>query len=185
MRSQRLEIEHLPAACFERVQQTAFAGAGQAAHDAPVKFSGQRCEIGDHRAPVGFVAAVELRGVPADLMQHVGECAAAAAAAPAIDERAPAARAVVETLAQMPRDVGADQRGAGLLGLERGHLLVERADPRALVVVEYRAVDRARDMVLGEFAFRAHVDDLVKLGELCYGHYGGPFGRMRGRGLPR
>jgi hypothetical protein len=31
-----------------------------------------------------------------------------------------------------------------------------------LLVIEYRAVDRAGDMVFGELGRRAHVDDLVK-----------------------
>jgi len=38
----------------------------------------------------------------------------------------------------------------------------------ALLVVEHRAIDGARQVVFGVFGRRANVDDLVKLGDLCY-----------------
>jgi hypothetical protein len=47
---------------------------------------------------------------------------------------------------------------------------VQRADARALVVVEYGQIDRARDVIEGELGGRAHVDHLVKVIELCYGY---------------
>ena len=69
----------------------------------------------------------------------------------------------------MTRNVRANQRRAELLGLEGRNLHVNRADAGALGVVKNRAVQRAGYMVLLELAFGADVDDLVKLGELCYG----------------
>src|SRR5512146_885635 len=99
----------------------------------------------------------------------MGDGGAALAAAPAIDERLPAARAILESVLQVPRNVGADVRGANLLRLERGHLLVDGADLRALRIIERRAIDRAGNMIFRKRVFGAHIDDLVKLGKLCYG----------------
>jgi len=92
----------------------------------------------------------------------------AAAAAPAINERPPAARPAGKTRFEMARDIAADQRGADFLGIERRFLLVDGADARALGVAEHRAADRAGDVVLRELRLGTHVDHLVKLGELCY-----------------
>ena len=75
----------------------------------------------------------------------------------------------------MPGNISGHQRGAELLRLEGRDLLVDRADAHALLVVEHRAGDRAGHVVLGEFGGRAHVDDLVKLGQLCYGYDVGKF----------
>ena len=60
------------------------------------------------------------------------------------------------------RDVARDQRGAGFFRVERRNLLVDRADARALRIVEHRAVHRTRDMVQCVLGGRAHVDDLVE-----------------------
>ena len=70
----------------------------------------------------------------------------------------------------MARDVAAHERRAEFLGIERRHLLVEGADAHALVIVQHRIVDRAGNVILGEFRFGARVDYLVKFGELCYGN---------------
>ena len=99
----------------------------------------------------------------------MGERGAAAAAAPAIDERPPGAWALRKRRIEVMRDVAADQRGAYFLGIERGHLLVDGTHARALLIVQHRAVERAGDMVLREFGRGAHVDYLVKVRELCYG----------------
>ena len=61
----------------------------------------------------------------------------------------------------MPRDVGGDERGAEALRLEGAALLVGRADERALLVVEHRAVDGAGQVVLGEFRRAPRVEDRV------------------------
>ena len=98
------------------------------------------------------------------------ERVAAAAAAPAVDERAPGARPVVKPLAQVPGDIGAHERRAELLRVEGRGLLVERADERALAVVEHGTVDRAGNVIVAVLAFGADVDHLVKVGELCYGY---------------
>ena len=69
-------------------------------------------EVGDHRASIGAIAAIEPAHVPADLGQHVRERGAALAPAPAIDERTPVARTVEKALVQMARDVAAHERRA-------------------------------------------------------------------------
>ena len=64
-------------------------------------------------------------------------------------------------------DIARHQRSTHLVGLERRHLLVQRANANALLVIQHRAVDGAGDVVFGEFRRGAHVDNLVKLIELC------------------
>src|SRR5689334_487279 len=84
------------------------------------------------------------------------------AAAPAIDERAPAARLVREALPDEARDVARREGGAGALRLEGGALLVDRAHRRALLVVQYRGVGRAGEVVLGELGGAAGIEDVVE-----------------------
>src|SRR5579862_3845496 len=72
----------------------------------------------------------------------------------------------------MPGDVFCHQRSAELLRVEGRDLLVDRADARALLVVEHRAGDRAGNVVLGELGGRARVDDGVERAK------GGGFGRQ-------
>ena len=77
----------------------------------------------------------------------------------------------------MARDVLRHQRRAQFLRVERRDLLVERADPRALLVVEHRRRDRARHVVFGKFGRGAHVDDRVECGERFGGNGDQGFGR--------
>ena len=170
MRGQRFEIEHLCASLVECGEQTAFTGASHAAHHVPVKLRGQGGEISDHHAAIGFIAAVQPRRAPADLCQHMRQRATAPAAAPAVDQRFPAARLVVKTVTQMAGDVVANECCTDLFGIERRHLFINGADCHTLGVVQYRAVDGPGDMIVGELAFAAHVDNLVKARQLCYGY---------------
>jgi hypothetical protein len=123
----------------------------------------------DDVAAPGLVAAVELAGLPADGAEDGGHRAAAVAAAPAVDQRLPVPRLAEKAFAQMAADVLGDQRGADLPGLERGDLLVERADLGALRVVEDRAVDGAGNVVFGKFGGGADVDDFVEAAEIGKG----------------
>jgi hypothetical protein len=56
-----------------------------------------------------------------------------------------------------------DQRRAELLGFKRTDLLVHGADRDALLVIEHRRVDGARQMVDRAFARAARIDDGVEL----------------------
>lgn len=51
----------------------------------------------------------------------------------------------------MARGIGGDHGAAQLAGVERGNLLVDRADLRAFLVGKHRQVDRARQVILGKF----------------------------------
>jgi hypothetical protein len=104
--------------------------------------------------------AVELHRAPADLAQHVGERAAALAAAPAVDERRPVARLCGEWTLQHRRDVACDQCRAGTPRRKRRVLCVHRADARALRVVQHRMTRGPRNVVVGELGGAAHVDAL-------------------------
>ena len=165
---QGFQVEHLRALCGEGFEQAALAAAGGASDDAIGVATRQIRQFCDDVAAVGLVAAFQRAGVPADLMQHVRHGAAALAAAPAIDQRAPAARLVEKARLDVPGDVARNQRRPDLLGGEGRVLLVERADAGALLVGEHRAIDRAGHVVFGEFGGRAHVYDLVKFVRLCY-----------------
>ena len=55
-----------------------------------------------------------------------------------------------------------DQRRTQLAGLEGRHLLVQRAHPRPLLIVEHRTVDGAGDMILGVLGGRAYIDDRIE-----------------------
>ncbi|MCY1545471.1 hypothetical protein D9M68_814160 [compost metagenome] len=63
----------------------------------------------------------------------------------------------------MRRDVARHQRGAHPRGLERRDLLVKRADHGPLFVAQHRRVDRARNMIVGEFERRTHIDDFIEI----------------------
>ena len=175
MAGQRFQVEHLGAGRGQRLQQAALGAAGGAADHAVAELLRQFGQLRQDLAPVGAIAAVELGRVPADLRQDVRHGAAALAAAPAVDQRAPVPAVRGEGFLDVARDVFRHQRRAAFLRIERRDLLVQGADRGALGVVEHRAIDRAGHMVLGEFGGRAHVDDLVKLGQLCYGYDIGKF----------
>jgi len=76
-------------------------------------------ELLDHRAAVGPITASQLCRLPADTGEDVRHGAAAVAAAPAVDERAPVTRLVGEGAFQMVRDVARHQRCTAPPRLER------------------------------------------------------------------
>ena len=78
----------------------------------------------------------------------------------------------------MARDIARDQRGAELSRLERRDLLVDRADARALLVVEHRAAERARNMVFGELGGRARIEDRIERPQARGVHRHAEAGRM-------
>ena len=166
MPGQGFEVEHLRAVRGECIEQAALAGTGGTADHAVAERGGQRVEFIQHLAPIGFVTAFQLVRRPAHLRQDDAHRTAALPAAPAIDQRPPGFWMGVEMRFDMVRDVLRYQCRADLARLERRHLLVQRADGDALLVRQYRAVDGAGDVVIGEFGRGAHVDDFVKLGEL-------------------
>src|SRR5207244_8691488 len=133
MRGERLEVEHLRARARERGKKAALAAAGGTVHDGEVQFGGQRCQRFNYPAPVRAIAAGQRLRLPAHLAQDVRHRAGALAAAPAIDERMPALIFLAEKRVDVPRHVLRDERGAEVLRLEWGHLLVERDEFGALV----------------------------------------------------
>ena len=143
---ERFEIEHLRAFGGERGEQAALAGAREAADDAKSNAPAASRACATHVAPICAIAAFELDRAPADLVQHVRERAAALSAAPAVDERAPSRAACRRT---RPSSIAAMLRAttaapARLRG-ERRILRVQRADARALGVVEHRVVLARRE----------------------------------------
>src|SRR6185437_1027521 len=135
----------------ERLDETRLSGSGEPADDAITKALRQFAEHGNDVPAPRTVAAFELGGAKADLAQHVHERAAALAAAPAIDERRPFRRTIANMGLDDVRDVAGDECGTELARFERRHLDVERADARALGVVEHREVDGAGKVVERKF----------------------------------
>ena len=152
----------------KRGEEATLAAPGGAAHHLERETLRHAIELRDDLAAVRPVAAFEGRRVPADLAQHVGHRRGALPAAPAVNERTPAMPASTEMLVDVPRDVLRNERCADFFRVERGDLLVERADVGALGVVQHRAVHGWRHVAEREFGGRAHVDHLVKGFELCY-----------------
>ena len=157
------EIEHLCALRGECAQDARFGAARGAAEHAQLQLRHEGFDLLHHMAAVAFVATGELLRVPAHQAQPGHHRAAAQAAAPAVDQRFPVGRLVVEGVTQMARQVGAHHGSAQALGLERADLLVDGADLRPLFIVEHRAVDGAGDAVEGKFGRRTRVDDGLEL----------------------
>ena len=126
---------------------------------------GQRFQLGDDGAAEFAVAAFQHLHVEADLVQHQRQRARSLAAAPAIDQRPPAARVRHHLGLDMARDIARHQRRAALARVEGRDLLVFGADESAFLVVQHRPVDGARQPVFGKFALAARVDDGVELGQ--------------------
>ena len=167
---QVLQIERLRAGRGQRLQQAALGAAGGAADHAVAELLRQFGQLRQDLAPVGAIAALELRRVPADFGEDVRHGAASLAAAPAVDQRTPVPAVRGEVFLDVAGNVFRHQRRAALFRIERRDLLIHGADRGALGVVEHRAVDCAGHVVPGKFGGRTHVDDLVKLGQLCYGY---------------
>ena len=165
MARQRFEIEHLRAARRKRLQQPALAAAGGPADHAVIETQRQIFQLDQHRAPITLIAAFQRGGVPADFAQDVRHGGGTFAAAPAIDQRFPLRIARSEVRLDMPCHVLRNQCRADLARLERRHLLVNRADACALLIVERRTVHRAGNMIDGEFRGRTHIDDFVEIFE--------------------
>lgn len=169
MRSQVFQIEHLRASGIQRLQQAAFAASGGAANHLKVETGGHVFQIGNDGPPVGLVAAVELRGLEADLLQNMRHRSAAVSATPAIDQRLVASRFVLEMPFQVVGDMPGNQGRAHFLGVKGGSLFVQGADTRAFLVIEYRQIDRAGNMVFLEFRGCACIDDFGIFRQVCYG----------------
>src|SRR4029453_7287273 len=166
---ERFEVEHLGVDRIERVQQTALAGAGESTDDLETESRGQGFELRNDVPAPRSIASFELDGAPSDLVQKVNERAAALAAAPAIDDRRPAARLARDRTFEHRRDVARDDRRPRTLGGESRFLRVHRPDAGAFDIVQHRSVLGARDMILCKFRGRADVDAIQIRGELVDG----------------
>ncbi len=166
MHGQGFQVQHLLAVTLQGMQQAALARAGGAADNLEPQRGRQAGQIGQHLMAIAFVAAFQLVGVPADLAEDDGHRCRTLATAPAVDQRLPGFWPGMEMLLQVPGDILRHQRGAQLACFERADLLVEGAHADTFFVIQHRAIDGARQVIFGEFGWRAHVDDLVKLGQL-------------------
>ena len=63
-------------------------------------------QIGNHRAAIGLVSAIETPHAPSDALHHMRQRAAAPAAAPAIHQRLPVAWLVVKAFAEVAGKIG-------------------------------------------------------------------------------
>ena len=69
----------------------------------------------------------------------------------------------------MACDIVRDQDGADFFGFKARSLLIDRADVGTLLGAEHGKINRTRNMIFLKFRWRAHIDNFVKLVELCYG----------------
>ncbi len=162
MVGQPLQIDHLHPARGEQPQHFGLGGAGIAIqhHDGCGNFG--LVQGLHHQRPIGLVTARHHIDPPADLRKDRGEGIGPLPPAPAIDQRTPAAVLFGQRPLEMPRRIAGNQRRPQLARGEGADLLVDRAHPGALFVIQHRQADRAGQMILGPFRRRANIDDLVK-----------------------
>jgi len=157
-----LEIEDLHAEGGQMRQDLGLRGPGVSVDHHHGRPDRPVVELLHHEAAPALVAAFQHLDPPADLAEDHGEGVRPLPAAPAVDERAPAARTVGQNLLDVTRGIAGHQRRADLAGREGVDLLVDRSDPGALLIVEDGQVDRSGHAVLLPFGRRAHVDHIVE-----------------------
>ena len=158
----RLQIQHLPALRRQHLQQLRLPGPGRPGqHTEPEPTRHLFQHLADV-CPVRHVPAGEDGHPPADLGHHMRERRRPHPAPPTINERPEPLRFFRQRACQVPGDVRGHQPGPESAGGERAGLMVQGADRGAFVVRQHRQVDRPRDVVLGELARRADVDDRVE-----------------------
>src|ERR1700730_2326258 len=155
------EAERLCPCRRQRGEEPALTRAGKAAQDHEPKAQGKRLELADDVSAISPIAAVELHGAPADLVQDMGERTAALSAAPAVDQRLPLTRFIGERSVQHCRDVSCDQRATESAGLEGG-ADIQGADTGALLIIEHGQIHRSGKMIEGELRRATHVDAVGK-----------------------
>ena len=167
MRRQPFQIQALDAVIRQAGQHLGLAAAGQAVQQDQLQRRGRLpvMQGGGHRPAPGLIAALQPRNGPADLLHHRGHGGRALPPAPAIDQGLKPAVAVAQRPFQMRGDVARHQGRAQATGEEFRGLDVEGSHLGPLGVVQHRQVDRAGQVVLGELARTAHVDDGVVAGE--------------------
>ena len=116
----------------------------------------------DHKAAEGFVPPIDRLRPPTNFLQHPGKCARALPAPPAINKRPPAAFMVREPLFDVIGCIAKDKRSPAFARGEGGNLLVLSPDKGAFPIVQNRQVDRAGDVILGEFRGAPYVDDRIE-----------------------
>ena len=165
-----LQVKHLRAARCQGLQHARLGAAGGATNHAQGQLRRQFGQPVHHMATPRLVAASQLLGIPAHQAQPGHHRAAAHAAAPAVDQGLPAGRLIVKLLAQMPRQVGCHHGAAHAPRLKGALLLVNGAHNAALVVIEHRAIDGARDVIECVFGGRTRIDQGVKRMAVCHAH---------------
>ena len=162
MGGEPLKVDHLcPEGC-KMGQKMGLAGAGAAVDKADG--GGKRFFIkraGDEAA-VGLIAALDGVGLPADLLQDDGEGARTLTAAPAIDQRTPAAVTIRKRALKMGGGIARDEGCADLAREKTVLLHIDRAHAGAFLVREDGKIERAGDVILCEFGGGSDVDHLVK-----------------------
>jgi len=162
MSSQPFEVDDLDPARREPVQKVGLGGTGIAVQqDQPMRKWLIIKHI-MHKTAKGLIAARDGIGPPADLSEDRGNRTGPLPAAPAMNQRTPAAIAIRQRGFKVMRDVAGDEGGADLAGGEGRDLLVNRADPGAFLVGQGGQVERAGDMILGKFGRRADVDHVIE-----------------------
>ncbi len=162
MVGQPLQINHLNATRLQQCQNLGLGAAGVTVQQ------GDRCCKRSviqrllHQSPVAAIAALDHFSAPANLFQNGGERSRPLPAAPAVNQRFPVFGVIHQMVFDMLCRVAGDQCCANLAGLERIVLNINRAHPRAFVVIQNRQVYRTGDVVLSIFRRRTHVDNGIE-----------------------
>ena len=163
MPRQPLKVQRLHLAA-DRVEDIGLGAAGIAVEQDQPDRQRVLVERLRHQAAIGAITALQHLHPEPDLPQDHAHGARALPAPPAIDQRAIAAGLGREMRVDMVRDVARDQGRPDLARLQTALLHVDRADARALHIVEHGQVDGTGQVILREFGRRARVDDLVEAG---------------------
>jgi hypothetical protein len=161
-----LEVENLGPLFFQFVKEAGLAATGESGEDDKVgrKAVERRFEVLDEEMAPSLVAAVEHAGPPPDGAEDQGHRLRAQVASPTVEERGKGVGLLRESGVEVPVNVAGDQ-GRSESSRFVGIGSVDETNSVAFLVVENRQIDRAGEMVLGEFGRRTHVDDVREIRE--------------------
>src|SRR3981189_466440 len=136
MGSELLQVQYFFARALQGLEVAALAATRRTVDHDEAEGRRQNFQLGDDPFSVGPVTTLERLRFPADFAQDVRHRARALAAAPAVDERAPAAVLAAEQGLDVTANVLREERGAELARVEGRDLLVESTNRGALGVAQ-------------------------------------------------
>jgi hypothetical protein len=145
--SQTLKIKYLLALQRKLVQYASFTTAGHTANNPKGTLFCCRIELSNHLPPKALIATIKLNRFPTNTLQYMSEGAATLTTAPAVNQWAPRVWHIHKVGLKMQSNILSHQGSAALLGSEWRFLLIQCTNQNTLIIVEYWAINRTRNMV--------------------------------------